>query len=320
MNIVILDGFSVTQQDLDWHELQVLPNTQVTIYKRTSVHDTVSRCQEADAVLTNKVVLDRTALQQLPRLRYIGVLATGYNVVDLEAARECGIAVTNIPAYSTRSVAQLVFAHLLNVTNQVSHYVQENSQGRWCQSKDFMWMDTPLTELAGKTLGIRGLGNIGTEVARIGIAFGMTVLATTSKKKLPEGVESVSWETLLQESDVLSLHCPLTPETHHLINRRSLSRMKSTAILINTGRGPLVDEEALAEALASGRLGAYCADVVSQEPPSPQNPLLSSPRCYLTPHIAWATREARSRLIHVAVENVRAFCEGRTLNRVEQNR
>ena len=322
MEIVILDGYSVTQTDLSWDSLAALPDVQLQVYDRTRPEQTIERCAGATAVLTNKVVLSAEVIAALPSLRYIGVLATGFNVVDLEAARARGIVVTNIPAYSTDSVAQLVFAHLLNVTNSVAHYAAANHQSsaeqpsRWSVSPDFFWADTPLTELSGKTFGVYGLGNIGSAVARIAQAFGMRVLAVTSRvpEALPVGVERVEWESLLEEANVLSLHCPLTPSTRGMINKASLARMRSTAILINTGRGPLVDEQAVAEALAENRLAAYCADVISVEPAAPDNPLLSAPRCFLTPHIAWATREARRRLIAIATQNLVAFAEGHPMN------
>ena len=314
MNLVILDGYSVVQNDLNWQSVSRLPDVSVQVYDRTSPADVVERSREADAVLTNKVVLSREVISQLPRLRYIGVLATGYNVIDIEAAHERGIVVTNIPAYSTPSVAQLTFAHLLNVTNSVSHYAEENRKGAWTQSPDFVWMDTPLTELQGKTFAIRGLGNIGREVARIALAFGMRVVAVSRQSQMPEGVEKMGWDEALREADVLSLHCPLTAETQHLMNAQTLSLMKPTAILINTGRGPLVDESAVAQALSDGRLRAYCADVLSVEPARADNPLLKAPRCYLTPHIAWASREARLRLIDIATRNLASFLNGTPIN------
>ena len=314
MNLVILDGYSVVQNDLNWQSVSRLPDVSVQVYDRTSPADVVERSREADAVLTNKVVLSREVISQLPRLRYIGVLATGYNVIDIEAAHERGIVVTNIPAYSTPSVAQLTFAHLLNVTNSVAHYAEENRKGAWTQSPDFVWMDTPLTELQGKTFAIRGLGNIGREVARIALAFGMRVVAVSRQSQMPEGVEKVGWDEALREADVLSLHCPLTAETQHLMNAQTLSMMKPMAILINTGRGPLVDESAVAQALSDGRLRAYCADVLSVEPARADNPLLKAPRCYLTPHIAWASREARLRLIDIATRNLASFINGTPIN------
>ena len=314
MKIVILDGYSVTQQDLNWQLLQDMAGWLVVAYDRTRPEEVIERCADAEAVLTNKVIFSAETMAALPRLRYIGVLATGFNVVDTEAARERGIVVTNIPAYSTASVAQLVFAHLLNVTNAVAHYAE--ARYRWPSSPDFLWTDTPLTELAGKTFAIYGFGHIGGAVARIALAFGMRVLAVTSRDAaaLPAGVEKVSWEVALHEADVLSLHCPLTPSTRAMINAETLACMKSTAILINTGRGPLVDEQALASALHKGHLTAYCADVLSTEPPASDNPLLSAPRCYLTPHIAWATCEARTRLIAIAVANLQAFAAGTPVN------
>lgn len=315
MKIVILDGFSVTQNDLNWDALQAL-GAQVIVYERTRPSETIARCAEAEAVLTNKVIISAEVMNALPSLRYVGVLATGYNVVDCEAARHRGIVVTNIPAYSTDSVAQLVFAHLLNVTNSVAHYAEARQQ--WPVSKDFMWMDTPLMELAGKTFAIYGLGNIGTAVARIALAFGMNVVAVSRRtaEALPEGIRKVTWEEALREADVLSLHCPLTPRTREMINAEALGRMKPTAILINTGRGPLVDEQAVAAALHQGTLAAYCTDVLSTEPPAADNPLLTAPRCFVTPHIAWATKEARSRLIQTATANLMAFLQGRPVNRV----
>lgn len=316
MKVTILDGFSVTQNDLDWHQLSETPNLEVNIFDRTPATLTTARCQDAEAVLTNKVVFTAETLAQLPRLRYIGVLATGYNVVDTLEAHRRGIVVTNIPAYSTPSVVQLTMAHLLNATNSVAHYAHENQKGRWSQSPDFLWMDTPVTELSGKTMVIRGMGNIGTGVARVAQALGMHVVAVTGRTDLPEGVSRMSWAEALSQADVLSLHCPLTPDTHHIINAQSLSQMKPTAILINTGRGPLVDEAAVAQALHKGQLGAYCADVLSEEPPQPSNPLLTAPRCYLTPHIAWASREARKRLIATAVDNLQAFVDGHPVNTV----
>lgn len=324
MKVVILDGYSVTQDDLSWQELQAT-GMELTIYERTRPEQTIERCVDAAAVLTNKVVLSAEVIAALPHLRYIGVLATGYNVVDCDAARERGIIITNIPSYSTASVAQLVFAHLLNVTNQVAHYAAANHQttartSQWSKSQDFTWTDTPLMELAGKTLGIYGLGAIGSAVARIGVALGMKVLAVTSKmpEALPSGVEKTEWETLLARADVVSLHCPLTPSTRSLINKETLASMKPTAILINTGRGPLVDEQAVASALHEGRLAAFCADVLSNEPPTADNPLLSAPRCFLTPHIAWATHEARQRLIHIATANLQAFAAGEPINVVNR--
>jgi glycerate dehydrogenase len=312
MKIVILDGFTANPGDLSWAELEALG--QVTVYERTLPSETVARAAEADMVLTNKVVVSREVMDQLPHLKYIGVLATGYNVVDVEAAHQRGIIVTNVPAYSTESVAQMVFAHLLTVTNRTEHYAQENRQGRWSRNADFCYWDFSHMELAGKTFGIVGLGNIGRRVAEIALAFGMKVKAVSSKTTLPAGIEKVSLEALLATADVLSLHCPLTDSTRHLINADTLAKMKSSAILINTGRGPLVDDQAVADALADGRLAAFCADVLTQEPPQADNPLLKQPNAFITPHIAWASKEARVRLIQVATSNVRAFLSGTSQN------
>ncbi len=255
-------------------------------------------------------------MEQLPRLRYIGVLATGYNVVDIEAARERGIAVTNVPAYSTESVAQMVFAHLLTVTNRTEHYAIQNRTGRWSSNPDFCYWDAPLTELAGKTFGIVGLGNIGQRVAAIANAFAMNVVAYTSKPadELPQYIRKRTLDELLAESDVLSLHCPLTPDTQHLINSETLQRMKPSAILINTGRGPLVNDQDVADALNTNRLRAFCADVLTEEPPKADNPLLECENAFITPHIAWASCEARVRLLDVAINNVKAFVEGKPQN------
>ena len=309
MKIVILDGYSANPGDLSWEELERLGT--LTVYDRTKPDETVARAADADIVLTNKVVLGQKEIALLPQLKHIGVLATGYNVVDTKAARERGIVVTNVPAYSTESVAQMVFAHLLTVTNRTEHYAQQNRNGRWSESADFCYWDTNLTELSGKTFGIVGLGNIGSRVAQIALAFGMQVKALTSKSAaaLPAGIQKADLKELLSTSDVLSLHCPLTENTRHLLNADSLSLMKPAAIVINTGRGPLVNDSDMAEALAQGRIAAYCADVLTEEPPKPDNPLLKQPHAFITPHIAWATREARLRLIGTATANVRAFIE-----------
>ena len=314
MKIVILDGFTANPGDLSWERLAALG--ELTVYERTTAQQTIERAAEAEIVLTNKVLLRRQEIEQLPKLRYVGVLATGYNVVDIDAACERGIVVTNVPAYSTESVAQMVFAHLLTVTNRTEHYARQNREGRWTSSPDFSYWDTRLTELAGKTFGIVGLGNIGSRVAAIANAFGMKVMAYTSKEAslLPPYIHKGTMAEVLEQSDVVSLHCPLTDNTHHLICRDTLKLMKPTAILINTGRGPLVCEEDVAEALNTGSLYAYCADVLSKEPAEASNPLLKCPTAYITPHIAWATEEARRRLVDVAVGNVCAFVGGTPQN------
>ena len=313
-SIVILDGYTANPGDLSWGSLKEMG--EVTVYERTRREEIAGRAADADIVLTNKVVMDREMMALLPRLKYIGVLATGYNVVDIEAARERDIIVTNVPAYSTESVAQTVFAHLLTVTNRTEHYAQQNRLGRWAENRDFCYWDTELTELAGKTMGIVGLGHIGRRVAEIALAFGMQVKAMTSKKAedLPAGIQKAELQSLLASADVVSLHCPLTEGTKHLIHRETLRLMKPSAILINTGRGPLVDDEALAEALNEGRLRAYCADVVTEEPPKADHPLLHAPNAFITPHIAWATVEARKRLLQTAIGNVEAFVNGHPVN------
>ena len=312
MKIVILDGYSANPGDLSWKELETMG--ELTVYDRTAPSETVARAADAAIVLTNKVVLGKKEMEQLPHLKYIGVLATGYNVVDVAFARERGITITNVPAYSSESVAQMVFAHLLTVTNRTEHYALQNRQGRWTQNPDFCYWDFPHMELAGKTFGVVGLGNIGQRVAQIAQAFAMKVKALTSKTTLPAGIEKASLDELLTNSDVISLHCPLTEKTHHLINISTLQQVKSSAILINTGRGPLVDDLAVAEALAEGRLAAFCADVLTEEPPKADNPLLRQPNAFITPHIAWASAEARIRLLQVAIDNVRSFLNGKPQN------
>ena len=314
MKIVILDGYTANPGDRSWKGLEALG--ELTVYDRTKADETVARAANADIVLTNKVIINREVIAKLPRLKYVGVLATGYNVVDIEAAHERGIIVTNVPAYSTESVAQMVFAHLLTVTNRTEHYAILNRQGRWSMNPDFCYWDTEMTELAGKTFGIVGLGNIGCRVAQIALAFGMKVKALTSKTAdaLPAGIEKASLEELLATSDVVSLHCPLTDNTRRMMNGETLRQMKPTTILINTGRGPLVDDQAIAEALEDGWLAAFCADVLTEEPPKADHPLLKQPNAFITPHIAWATKEARSRLIQVATDNVRSFLSGKAIN------
>lgn len=317
MKICILDGYSLNPGDLDWSPVERLGN--VTLFDRTPADKIVERAADADIVLTNKVPFSADTLRQLPRLRFICVLATGYNIIDTEAAARQGVVVANIPAYSTMSVAQMAFAHILNITNHVASYAREVADGKWTNCPDFCFWDSALTELAGKTMGIVGLGNTGMATARIAVAMGMKVVAMTSKSAdtLPEGITPAPLDDVLASADVVSLHCPLTPSTRHLINAASIAKMKPSAILINTGRGPLVDEQAVADALNGGRLAAFGADVLSQEPPRGDNPLLSARNCFLTPHIAWATLEARTRLMSTATENVRQFIAGEQVaNRV----
>lgn len=318
MRIVVLDGFTLNPGDLSWAAIEKLGET--VVYERTRPEEVADRLEGAEIALSNKVVLDAAMLRRLsPTLRYIGVLATGYNVVDVEAARELGICVTNIPAYSTASVAQMVFSHLLNLTNHVAYYTQQAvDEGKWVASQDFCFCDRPLTELAGRTMGLVGLGRIGSAVANIAQAFGMKVVAYTSKRQeeLPGYIKKAGMDEIFMQSDVVSLHCPLTEDTRYLVDEKRLRMMKKNAILINTGRGPLIDEAAVANALNQGKLGAYAADVLSVEPAQADNPLLSAPRVQLTPHIAWATREARERLMQICALNIAHFIEGNPQNTV----
>lgn len=310
MKITVLDGYALNPGDLSWDGFEKLGD--LTVYERTAQEDLIERAKDSEAIIVNKALLDSETLRKLPKLKYIGVTATGYNIVDVEAAKDLGIVVTNIPAYSTMSVAQHVFALLLSVTDHSEHYSVEVSKGRWNESRDFCFWDTPLIELAGKKFGIMGMGNIGTAVSKIALAFGMEVLAYTSKdaSELPNGVTKVSIEQLMSDSDIISLHCPLTHSTKQIINKHTISRMKPGVILINTGRGLLVDEKDVAEGLKSGKIRAYCADVLSNEPPLSDNPLVGAPNAYITPHIAWATKEARTRLMDISVSNLRHFLEG----------
>jgi glycerate dehydrogenase len=312
--IVVLDGYTLNPGDLSWDELLALGECQ--IHDRTPSEQTVARASEATLVLTNKTVLDDPVLAALPRLRYIGVLATGYNVVDVAAARARRVIVTNVPDYSTRSVIQLTLALLLELAQHVGLHGEGVRQGRWCRSLDFCYWETPLVELAGLTLGVVGFGRIGRGVAHVAAALGMSVLVHTPRpaSPAPTGVEFVGLDALFQRSDVVSLHCPLTPETRHLVNAARLALLRPRAFLINTGRGPLVDQAALAEALEAGRLAGAALDVLSTEPPAVGNPLLSARNCLITPHIGWATKAARARLMRIAIDNVRGYLDGRPQN------
>ena len=311
-SIVVLDGFTLNPGDLSWDGLRGLGDC--TIHDRSAPEDIMARA--AEIIITNKVVLSRDMIERLDRLRYIGVTATGYNIVDIEAARQRRIPVTNVPTYGTDSVAQMVFAHLLNLTQNVAHHAQTVSKGRWCSSEDFCYWDTPLVELAGLTMGIIGFGRIGRATAKLARAFGMKVIAhdVTSPAKMPEGCKMVKLEDVFRHADVVSLHCPLTLQTQNIVNRQNLALMKNTALLINTSRGPLVDEQALADALDNSRIAGAGLDVLAVEPPDERNPLLKARNCHVTPHIAWATRAARERLLNVAVDNVAAFLAGRPQN------
>ncbi len=313
--IVVLDGFTLNPGDLDWAPLRALGECR--IYDRTAAGEVIERADGAAVILTNKTPVNADALGRLPALRCIGVLATGYNIVDVGAARDHGIVVTNVPAYSTESVAQLVFAHLLNLMEGVEHHARTVRQGRWSASPDFSYWDWPLRELAGLTIGIVGYGRIGRAVARIAGAFGMHVIAADrAGVRMHRGVPLVPLDELFRLSDVISLHCPLTPETLGMVDARRLALMKPGAVLINTSRGPLVDEAALAAALQQGRIAGAGLDVLAVEPPEPGNPLLSAPHCAITPHIGWATVAARRRLLTAAVDNVTMFLAGTPKNAV----
>ncbi len=314
MNVVVVDGATLNPGDLSWEKLETFG--RYTVHPRTAVAETIPRCRDAEVVFTNKVPFDRQTIRALPRLRYIGVTATGYNIVDTDVAAERGIIVTNVPTYGTESVAQMVFALLLELTQHAGHHSQTVHEGRWEKSDNFCYWDYTLVELAGLTLGIVGCGRIGSAVARIGKAFGMDVLGcdTVTAAVAQSPVSRVGLETVFAESDVVSLHCPLTPDTRGLVNEARLSWMKRSAFLINTSRGPLVDERALAEALNTYRIAGAAVDVLSVEPPLPDNPLLSARNCVITPHIAWATRAARQRLLAAVIENLRAWIAGSPCN------
>jgi glycerate dehydrogenase len=314
MRIVVLDGYTINPGDLRWDPLSALG--ELTVHERTPPASIVKRSLDAPIVLTNKTPLDAATIGALPALRYIGVLATGYNIVDVHAARERGILVTNVPSYATMSVAQTVFAHLFMLTHNMGHHIDAVRQGRWSESADFSFHDFPLVELSGRTMGIVGLGRIGRAVAEAARAFGMEVIATRdpSHDEPAPGVHRASLAEVFAQSDVLTLHCPLTPATEGLVNRERLALMKPTAYLINTSRGPLVDEAALAEALNEGRIAGAGLDVLSEEPPRRDNPLLHAKNCFITPHLAWATVAARTRLLQEAAENVRAFLAGKERN------
>ena len=316
MKIVVLDGYGLNPGDLSWSGWETLG--ELKVYDRTSPSELLERSEGAEVLITNKTLITANDMALLPELKYIGVLATGYNVVDIDEAKARGIVVTNIPAYSTASVAQMVFAHILNITQRVGYYADENIRGRWTNNADFCYWDTNLVELDGKKMGIVGYGNIGKATARIALAFGMEVLAYTSKeqKDLPQGVKKATLDELFAESDVISLHCPLTPDTKELVNANRLKAMKPNAILVNTGRGPLINEQDLADALNEGRIAGAGLDVLSVEPSVAGNPLLSAKNCFITPHIAWATKEARTRLMDIAINNLRSYQEGNIINNV----
>ena len=322
-NIVVLDGYSANPGDLSWEPLKEFGT--LTVYDRTKPEDVIERAKDAEILLINKINMTDEVISSLPKLKYIGILATGYNNIDTESAYKHGVVVCNIPSYSTESVVQMTFAHILNITNQIGHYAHQDRVSkhpdkglRWSKNPDFCYWDTPLPELVGKTIGIIGLGHIGMRVAQVALAFGLHVYAYTSKHKadLPDGINKATLDGLLHASDIVTLHCPLTKDNLHFFNAENIAKMKQGAILINTARGALVDEQAVADALAAGRLAGYGADVMAQEPPKADNPLLSQPHAYLTPHVAWATLEARKRLMDICVNNVAAFVSGKPINEV----
>jgi glycerate dehydrogenase len=315
MTITVLDGYTLNPGDLSWDSLRQLGDC--SIYDRTPPGEIVSRAAHAEIVLTNKTPLSRATLEDLPRLKYIGVLATGYNIVDVDAAKERGIMVTNVPGYAAASVAQTMFAHLLNLAQGLGKHTRSVREGGWSASKDFSYWDTPLVELAGLTMGIIGYGQIGRATAQLAHAFGMEVIVVGRPGRVirpGDGIRAVELDELFRLSDVVSLHCPLTPETKGLVNDYRLSLMKPTAFLINTGRGPLVDEAALARALNEGRLAGAGLDVLSVEPPLPDNPLVQAKNCSITPHFGWATRAARIRLLGAVVSNLRSYLDGSPTN------
>ena len=312
--IVVLDGYTLNPGDLSWDYLRLLGDCE--IFDRTIPGEVLSRARGVEIILTNKTVLDRHVIECLPDMKYIGVMATGYNVVDIDAAGERHIPVTNVPEYSTKSVVQMVFALLLEMTQHVGHHAETVRKGRWTSSRDFCYWDTPLIELDGLTMGIVGYGRIGRVVAQIALAFGMKVLANDIEPISSEEsrITFTGLDELFRESDVISLHCPLTPESQRLVNAERLALMKKTAFLINTGRGPLVNEYDLGDALNSGRIAGAGLDVLPVEPPGADNPLLTAKNCFITPHIAWATLSARKRLMDIVVDNVRAFLRGEFVN------
>ena len=314
MRIVVLDGYTLNPGDLSWGGLESLGDCDV--YDRTDQDEILSRARGAEIILTNKTVLTADSIARLPSLKYIGVLATGYNVVDIEAAAQRGIPVTNVPEYGTGSVVQMVFAHILHFTNHVAEHSTSVHTGNWTRSEDFCFWEYPLVELQGKTIGIIGLGRIGSAVAAAASAFGMHVLAFRrgNPARGPEGVETKTLEEVFEQCDIVSLHCPLTEQNHAFVNAGLLGRMKPNAFLVNTSRGGLIDEEALADALNRGRLAGAGLDVLTREPPDHNCPLLTARNCFITPHIAWATRGARERLMGTAIANLEAFLAGNRVN------
>ena len=315
MKLVILDGYASNPGDLSWDAFRQFG--ELTVYDRTKPEEAIERIADAQIVLLNKTQLGAQVFEACRNLKLVSVLATGYNIVDIQAARAHGVTVCNVPGYSTGAVAQMTFALLLEITQQVGLHSKAVFDGAWQRNPDFCFWNKPLSELQGKTMGLIGYGAIGQAVGNIALAFGMKLLVTARHEKaVPEGAEFVDTDTLLRNADVVSLHCPQTAENLHMMGAQSLAKMKDGAILINTARGGLLDEQAVADALKSGKLGAFGADVVSKEPISADNPLLTAPNCFLTPHIAWAPRETRLRLHRISVENIRAFLAGTPQNTV----
>lgn len=313
MDIVVLDGGTTNPGDLSWAPLEALG--RVTVYDSTPADCVVKRAQDAEALIVNRIVLNRAVLDALPKLRYIGTLATGYNTIDVRAAREKGVTVCNVPLYCVETVAQLTLALLLALCCRVEQLSAVTRSGGWNDAVEATHTTAPILELSGKTLGILGFGNIGRAVAQLGLALGMRVLVhSRTQRALPAGCTWCGFETLFETADVISLHCPLTDETRGIVGASVLARMKPTALLINTARGALVDENALADALNSGRLAGAGLDVMAEEPPRPDHPLLTAKNCLITPHIAWASREARLRLIDAVAGNLRAFLAGQPVN------
>ena len=315
MHICVLDGYTTNPGDVSWEPFEALG--KVTVHEFTNPEEIVRKAGDAEILVTNKTVLSAQTIHALPKLRYIGTLSTGFNVVDCRAAKQRGIPVCNVPTYCTSAVAQFTFAMPFNITNRVELHNESVHRGDWVSSRHFCYWHADLIDVAGRTLGIIGFGNIGRAVAKIARALDMNVLVSSrSEKPMPQGCRQVSQETLLRESDVVTIHCPLTPDTERMINKEALALMKPTAILLNTSRGQVIDEQALADALNQNKLYAAALDVLSKEPPAADNPLLTAKNCVITPHIAWASRDARSRLIQIAAENIKAFLDGNIQNNV----
>ena len=314
MKIVVLDGYTLNPGDISWEALEAIG--ELVLYDRTPPELTLERAKDAEVVMTNKTVLSREIIEQLPKLRYIGELATGYNNVDIVAARERNIPVTNVPEYGTTAVAQNAFAHLLNLANRVAYHAEEVQGGRWAESPDFCFWDYPLIELVGLTMGIVGIGRIGSAAARIAQAFGMKVVAYDPyvDPAPVEGVEMVDYDTLLRQSDAVSFHVPLTDETQGMLNKDKLALMKKTAFVVNTARGPVINNADLAEALNADVIAGAGLDVLEVEPGRMDNPLMAAKNCFVTPHISWAARSSRARLMGTAVESLQAFLDGKSLN------